>query len=436
MSDNDSSAAPQIEEILFSDAAFQAIVHEVARRVVTWDEFLEMEMPVGASPVRTWTLVSALAKSSGIRLPVSDEQGTAYWYSRTYELGDAVAEIAAACRTGSMIHRAITASGGQHFMMRMRLDESASSAQLDGLDVDEETLAHLGRGKAPAGAVEQLLLNAGDLANELSALEDRPFSLELFREFRDRLMCGLDERELPRMQPKRGLITYLAGAQASDAYVDERLAQIASYANHETGDDYDHPVLRGQLLSFLLRAYQPLGAVSSMVGRLASQLYFLKHDLPVLALLPVSRLKIEWEDGIIAPPLVACDRPMYEAHRLRKRDDLTILQTITAQLIRLAIVDVEAYIKGWERRDARMRALLRRDPELNQRQRSVIARALRAPESEFTIRYHERNHAIAYATARRDFLGLAEKGYLLMHQRGKTFVFTPSPQLESLIETA
>jgi len=200
------------------------------------------------------------------------------------------------------------------------------------------------------------------------------------------------------------------------------------------GDPFDPPVLRANMIGFALHAYRPLGAVSAMVGRLAAQLYSVKHDLPVLALLPMSRLKIQWEDGLIVPPLVSCDRAAFKALRERKRGDLTVHQTITAQLMKLAVGELERYIQKWDRRDMRMRELLRMDPGLNQRQRSVVSRALRSAKAEFTIRYHEHNHAIAYATARRDLLELAEKQYLTMHVHGKAFVFTASPDLHSLID--
>lgn len=417
-----------------ADRDFRNLLHAFARRVITWDEFLEMNVPAGVSPMRTWTVIAALSKAIGLRLPVTDPDGTAYWYARTYELTDAVQEVSAACRSGSRIHRAITGSGGQHFMLRMRLDETIASAQLDGLDVDERTLPRLRTAQGPKNASERLLVNAGRIAERIPELVDTPFSPELFKDFRDQLLEGVAEDELPGQPAKRGLQTYSAGLGSTSRFAEQQLSALSAYANHEAGDEFDHPVLRAYMLAFALHAYRPLGAVGAVVGRLAAQLYSLKHDLPVLALLPVSRLKIEWEDGTIGPPLVACDRDTFEALRRRKPDDLTVLQTVTAQLMRHAVHRIEGYIEKWEQRDRRMRELLRADPGVNQRQRSIISRALRSAEAEFTIRYHEHNHGIAYATARRDFTELAEKGYLVMAQRGKTFVFTASPNLRSLLE--
>ena len=42
---------------------------------------------------------------------------------------------------------------------------------------------------------------------------------------------------------------------------------------------------------------------------------------------------------------------------------------------------------------------MREDPSLNHRQRTMLRRALRLPDSEFRIGYHRTAHGIAYATA-------------------------------------
>ncbi|MHB1016641.1 MAG: hypothetical protein ACYC2X_01940 [Coriobacteriia bacterium] len=52
--------------------------------------------------------------------------------------------------------------------------------------------------------------------------------------------------------------------------------------------------------------------------------------------------------------------------------------------------------------------------------------------AEFRVRYHQSNHNIHYATARRDLVELHEKNYLRMELQGKTQVFTRGPRLEEL----
>jgi Fic family protein len=130
--------------------------------------------------------------------------------------------------------------------------------------------------------------------------------------------------------------------------------------------------------------------------------------------------------------MVSFDRSTFEDLRRRSSGDLTCLQTLLAQLSLVALRIVERYLDEWERRDRHLRQMLKKDVDLNDRQRAILGRALRKPEAEFTIRYHKTNHGIAYPTARGDFLQLVEKGYLDVHLRGKVLVFTASRRLQEV----
>jgi len=76
-------------------------------------------------------------------------------------------------------------------------------------------------------------------------------------------------------------------------------------------------------------------------------------------------------------------------------------------------------------------ASLQNDPSLNHRQRSILSRAIRHPDAEFSISYHRTNYNVAYATARADLLALVEKGYLTQQKRQKAFVFSPHRDLQT-----
>lgn len=112
--------------------------------------------------------------------------------------------------------------------------------------------------------------------------------------------------------------------------------------------------------------------------------------------------------------------------------DNTAYHTTAAQLALIELRHLEASVQLWEDRDAEMRRILHSDRLLNPRQRSVLARALRDPDAEFQIRYHQWTHNIHYATARRDLMELHEKGHLNMELRGKAYVFTRGTRLDEL----
>lgn len=129
----------------------------------------------------------------------------------------------------------------------------------------------------------------------------------------------------------------------------------------------------------------------------------------MLGLLPISRAKLDWEMGKIKPPHVSLDPREFAMLRERSMGDLTPHQTVALELTLYTLQTIQRYIAQWEQRDDEMREILRHEPLLNQRQRSILARALRSPKAEFRIRYHQTNHNVAYTAARRDLLELQEK---------------------------
>ena len=349
---------------------------------------------LGASPART---VAALGPAA---------------CGRCYELPAPMADEVEALVPGS---RATTRQG---------------TASVD-LAAGAEALLHMD--KAPQSAIERLVTNSFSAMDQLMELVDEPFSRELFSRLRELLLDGVDPDALKMSPPGMGLVAFDYEDQRIAESTERQLAYIAAYANHEAGDECDRPLLRALLIADVFRFYRPLGIVSSQVGRLVARLYELKHDLPVVGFLPISRAKLEWEQGLIVPPAVSYTPAEYQTLMVRSPGDLTAYHTLSTELALLTLREVERNVDSWERRDDEMREVLRQDPLLNQRQRAILARALRVPDAEFNIRYHKRNHNVAYTTARRDLLELAEKGYLLMEQRGKAFIFVGAPKLQSLV---
>jgi Fic family protein len=428
--------SPQVPTTgLLEDSNFRALLRRMERQAIPWEQFLELPQPENVSPARTWQVLLDLSRGVGIMLWPPDLDDMIYWYRRTYELTDLVEAITTACRSDSHIWRTLKASAGQHFLIRMRIAEKVAAVRLDGLGISErDTSALLSYGKTPQNDTERLVANSFQADDHLTSLVDEPFSPELLTHLRDLLLEGVDPNALTPLPSRLGLIPFEYDDEVVERFADRQMQYIAAYANHEAGEEWDFDLLRGLLIADSIRYYRPLGRVSGLVGQLASRLYGLKHDLPVLSLLPISQTSLDWEEGRISPSSVVCDRASYYPHWRRSQGDLTVHHTLVAQLALQALRHVERRIEEWERRDVEMRDLLRKDPLLNQRQRSILSRALRSPEAEFRIRYHKTNHNIAYTTARRDLLNLAEKGYLVMQQRGKAFVFVPSPSLQRLVE--
>jgi hypothetical protein len=433
MTNNDPPASgPGVWDLL-DDPAFQVLLMDFSQKCISWEAFLSHDMPNGLSPLRTWELMNRMSKFTGVQFPVYDFTDNHYWYHRTHELTDIVGVVARACAPDSRLHRTMTSAGGQPFLMNVRIAETIAATRLDGLSISvEEADILLRLDRAPRTATERLVVNTFGAIDHLPDLMQVPFSRDLFGHLRDLLLEGVDTAALAKARAPLGTGLFEWPDDMVERFADRQLDTLAAWANHEAGSEYDLELLRALLITDTFRFYRPLKEVSNQVGRLVSQLYAMKHGLPVLGLLPASRVKLDWDEGRILPPLVSFDRPTFEDLRRRSSGDLTCLQTLLAQLSLIALRIVERYLDEWENRDQELRQMLRKDQDLNDRQRAILGRALRKPEAEFTIRYHKTNHGIAYPTARRDFLELVDMGYLAQEQRGKRFVFTPTRRLQEM----
>lgn len=429
----DTAIYKSLREML--DDSGMALIKTVTERYVSWQEFQSLARPKTMGMRATWEITKLMGRASGIEVPIPDIEGRDYWYKLTHEIAEAIATIQCRCREDSSLYQSLHTTQNRSVLVKSRVDETIAAALLDGLDISEEdaeVLLHLDR--MPQNANERLIRNTLNVLDDLDALVSVPFSKELFWHLRYLLLEGVDVKRIRVRQARMGLMTSEYQDEQAAAAADKQLEYIAAYLNHSTGEAHDHPVVRALLIPDVFRFYRPLPDSNSEVGRLAFRLYALKAGLPVLGILPLSRAKLDWEDNNLPEAEVPLTPAKYVAAREHDGTDITAWTTLVLQLTLVALGNLVREIHELERRDQELRSLLQRDPLINHRQRSILGRALRDPESEFRIAYHKTTHNVVYATARADLLELADKGYLEMGKNGRAMVFKPRANLREFIE--
>lgn len=412
-----------------------ALLKRIMAAHLTWDEFVQMQLPDEMSPVATWNIINALKRTVGLEIPVPDIDGNEYWYLRTHEIADSIAQVQCLCRHDSSLYRRLTATKNATVLVRSRIDETIAAAHLDGLEVSAEEYNDMLRtDRPPRSENERLVANTLNALDHLDDLVAEPFSYDLLMHLRELVMQDVDPAGLVRTTSRLGLVSFDYTDEMTHEHAAQQLKYICDYANHLTGEIHDHAVFRALLLPDLLRFYRPLPGANSQVGRLAFRLYTQKAGIPVLGMLPISQVKLDWEDGRLGTSLVSYGPTEYLAERERQGADLTDYATLSLQLALVALLDLNWKLHELEREDEELRSLLQRDPEINHRQRSILGRALKTPDAEFRIAYHKTTHNVVYATARADLLELVDKGFLNVGKKGRAMVFTPRPELRSYIE--
>lgn len=424
---------------LLNDPCMRNLIRAKSRAYLTWDDFLDMPLPAGMGAKSTWNALQMLFRSMGVDAVESSIRGHRVWYHRTAELSNAIMRIYAECGESSEIEQTIKRSSGRHFLSEMRIDDSIASAKIGGLVFSEVSIEDMLRlDSAPVTGAEAYIRNCYKSDEEIARHIDEPFSPDLFREFYH-LVAGAKGEGYPGQGVLRNSFALLGVEPMDNEDVDRFLEFLAGYANNLDQDPADNEVFRAFVILESMHSASPFGAFSAQVARMIFKLYALKNGLPVLAVLPISKARLDWKEGRIAPPYVSCSNQALSAmaDRIVTGDsvDLTLPQTILAQLTLIQVEQVKAKIKTWNERDEKVRRLLQQEAGFNSRQRSVIARAMRSPDATFTIRYHQNNHGVSYATARHDLMELMEEGFLEMQPQGRAFVFMPSSELAERIES-
>lgn len=446
-----SSPTPSID--LIHDPDFLRLVHLSSRRVLTWKEFASQPMPRNMSPLDTYRELSNLNMKTGILLPLIGPEGRPGWYQTTMQMNEDLATIYRMTAKGSLIHTALKDTAGQQIIMKMRIADISAAARLDEIgvpDADIEDVVRLLR--KPATDSEQLIYNVLNVERHLADFGDRPITFAMLEEMNEAILEGVDVDRLPGSERRFGLMTQYA-IRPDD--IEDGLAKYLAYANDEVGDRFDIPVLHGSMLTEGLGALSLFEHTSFQLGRLMTKLYFIKHDMPCLASLPLYKARLDWEenrtpdssrieDGSGAPADDSSDaffshRDIFTREEFNElssyieNQDCTMHQSTLLQLIVVELERSESLIRKLNEQDQEMRAFLKEDATINPRQRTILARALKKPDADFCIRYHQSNHGITYPTARADLLSLVDRGFLIMGKKGKAFVFRASPELPKLL---
>jgi len=118
-------------------------------------------------------------------------------------------------------------------------------------------------------------------------------------------------------------------------------------------------------------------------------------------------------------------------HTETDENDLTYFLVYHAGVIRRAIEELYAHIDRQTRQLTEAQKKLQGLTILNYRQRELVGHALRHPGHRYTIESHRNSHKVVYETARSDLMDLEGRGLLQKRKSGKTWIFTPPPDLEA-----
>ncbi|MBW8366423.1 MAG: Fic family protein [Arenimonas sp.] len=406
-------------------------------RYLHWDEIRHRTPPDGFT-VEEWWAALKLKRSGSLReLPFKDRRGVPFKFGMT----DCIVEL---------LHKIDMALGGRRdtlqtlatsemrdrYLVSGLIEEAITSSQMEGASTTRKVAADMLRsGRPPRTKSEQMIVNNYRAMAFIRRQERESLTPSVICELQrvlteETLDDPQDAGRVQRVQDQRvNVIDNVDGAilHAPPLAVElpERMLLLCAFANGETGyGGYLHPVVRAVLLHFMLAYDHPFADGN---GRTARALFYwgmLHQDYELAEFLSISRVlrkaQAQYKYAFLHTETDENDTSYFVIHQLRA--------------LQKAIDELRLYLDRKTREIADLERRMRTERNLNHRQRSILAHAMRHPGFEYTFESHRASHSVAFATARSDLLGLADAGLLMEGKRvGKTRVFIAPMNLPDIL---
>lgn len=426
----------QIETQCALDEHFTRLLALASRRYLTLDDLMNERLPSSMSFRETWEALTAIRRAGAIEVPFREVEGFDSWYAPTFHISQTLRRLERQCSADSALARYVSQAKSSDIYAENLADEIIGIATHDNVKLDRDrTIRFLTMRYAPRNDSERLLRNIYTLMESLEEYRDEPFSVELTERIYQRIINGVDMAQLDLTPESDQLET--ASSRTHWATEKDHLDAMFAYANGKIGDPFDPPLIRAAFLRTFFSFHQPWPSMNQTLGRFLFGLICLKNDLPFACTVPYSNKLLHWLEATRQHTPGAstngvatlCGSLPCAIDDKARSADYTAWVALALDLLEDAVNEVAQTIQQQQDDNRLMESMLSGTFMVNHRQRALLSQALRNPHETFLIRQHRIDAQIAYATARNDFLELAQAGFFVQAKEGKRLVFRPSPDL-------
>lgn len=438
--------APQLQEVLRPGQADlnkildRRLGPEVNGAYEHWDHLRHLPPPEGLTSLDWWGALKFARAGIARNLPLHDKFGEAFKVSIT---GTLQRKLHFLDREAAGV--ILGAEEGEDDAIRKRhlvralIEEAMTSSQLEGASTTKQVAKEmLATGRPPRDRSEQMIFNNYAAMQSLRQLRDQPLTVDRILEVHRMLMQDAldDPDQAGRLRTaednvivsdrlKPDLVLHVPPPADT---LPQRLQALCDFANGGAEGEFLHPIVRATVIHFQIGYDHPFCDGN---GRTARTLFY-------WSMLRSGYWLSEYVS--ISSVLKKAPSPYVQSYLDTESDGADVTYFVAHQLdvIINAVNSLRAYLarKHKERRQAEslLRPVSRLGAALNHRQRALLLDALRRPDRAYLIAGHQTAHAITYATARADLLGLVEAGLLAKHKIGKAFMFKPVADLAQRLD--
>lgn len=407
---------------------------EVDGAYETWDHLRHLTPPNGLS-VEQWWLGIKLARQSLARtLPLVEKSGHPFSVvlsdSLQRRLFLVARDAAGALRGTDALPSDVTR---ERYLVRSLIEEAMTSSQLEGAATTTLVAKEmLKSGREPRDYGERMIVNNFQTMRELKRWVGKPLSPSTIFEIHRMLTDGTlrDPGSAGRFRTadedivvddETGRVLHVPPPAAE---LPQRMEALCAFANQgDEEGEFLHPVVRSILIHFMIGYDHPFVDGNGRTARALFYWSMLNRGFWMTEYLSISSILKRAPGQYVRSYLhTECDG-----------GDTTHFVSHQLDVLLRAIDGVHTYIARKQQAHQEAETLLkpgsRLARRLNHRQRALLLNAVRHPGKTFTISVHQREHGVAYETARSDLLGLVDAKLMRNYRQGKQWVFHAVPDL-------
>jgi Fic family protein len=403
-------------------------------RYLHWDKLRRLPPPPGLSSEQWWLKIKLARANERRKLRLTDNYGRPFGFTLPDVVLRHLHYVDQRCGGEIAMEGAVASEkeAGRRFLVNSLMEEAIRSSQLEGATTSRLVAKEMLRsGRRPKDRGERMIANnyralqfmredqSGDLTPETV--------LELHRILTEGTLDNPDAAGRLQQPDEERVAVFDRDDQERPVHrpppaeqLPERLDLLCQFANGvDDGDQFVHPVVRAILLHFWLAYDHPFEDGNGRTARILFFWAMRKHSYWLAEYLPISRLirkaPGQYERAFLETETDEGDTTYFLIHQLK--------------VIERAINDLYRYLQRKVQEQNEMKAMLRATDSLNGRQLVLLTHAVKHPDHTYTFAGHARSNRVTHETARADLGDLADRGLLVRHLRGRTYVFEVPPDL-------
>ena len=403
-----------------------------------WDKLRHLEPPHGLNHKEWWYGIKSARMSLYEFIPHNAKDGAPFLFAEPNSVRRLLHKIdihgGGELKASAQVANPNTR---ESYLINSLIEEAITSSQLEGAATTRKVAKEMLRQKrAPKDNSERMIVNNYHAMEFIRTVANEDITPRLILELhriltRDTLenpdaVGNLRTGDDIEVRDQRDATTLHIPPKHEE--LAERLQSICKFANDNDPEIFLHPVIRAIILHFLLAYDHPFEDGNGRTARALFYWSMMRQGYWTMEFISISRI------------LKKAPAQYNRSYLYTETDDNDVTYFIVHQLkvIDRAIEELLTYLRRKSDEHKNLEKLLRNSTQLqqtlNHRQIAALNRAIKHPDSLFTVQSHRGAHKVTYDTARTDLLKLAELELLEKTKISRAFAFIPHPKLNEKLQ--